>query len=629
MAIYHCRIQVIGRSAGRSAVSASAYRSGTKILDNENGILNDYTRKKGVIHSEIMLCKNAPVEYMDRAILWNSVHKIEKNKNAQLAREIEVALPKEFDTQTQIEVTREYVKNFVDEGMCADWSLHNKNDGNPHVHIMLTMRPIKENGQWGEKEKKVYSVDDKGERIPIIDKLTGQQKVDKRNRKQWKREYVQTNDWNNKEKSEEWRENWANICNKYLDEKHKIDHRSYKRQGIDKQPTIHEGYAARNIEKRGGVSERCEYNRQVRKDNEELAQIQSKSSQLQLIQTLISKNNQNFIKNDDLVRFIHKESIISLANMEELYLKHQERLNVLIPEVKRIEKEMSELTESQALIKMLPPILSCFKKECQEHKKYLAICNEIKDICNNTQRFDINSIIKAKEELMKLIITYEKVKRTKVDYNKISDWNRLENAIDDIHYLAKCVRKSYNEYDKCNRLLHPVRKKELKEKFERQVEKFSDLLDIFKMSQISVNRIDECYPDDDLITEILSSYERRIIHLRNLAEKEAKKEDFIEEYADIQQKINENKARFLELCSNVPEHERSRVYKALNFDGNEKKTNDIYIAENQVKDILSKYNIKKEEKQARFKVSDLKSDKYAPKSQKQEHTKQRNRGFTL
>jgi len=256
MAIYHCTIKNGGRSKGQSAIAAAAYRSASRLNDTEVGAICDYSKKKGVVHSEVSLCENAPAEYADRETLWNAVHKIEKAKDARLWREIEVALPREFNIEKQIETVREYVQGFVKSGMCADWNIHDKGDGNPHAHIMLTTRPIKANGQWGEKEKKDYARDENGEKIPIIDEKTGLQKVDSRNCKQWKRVYVQANDWNNTERVEEWREAWATVCNKRLEEKKTIDHRSYARQGIDQEPTIHEGFAARAIEENYRTSDR-------------------------------------------------------------------------------------------------------------------------------------------------------------------------------------------------------------------------------------------------------------------------------------------------------------------------------------------------------------------------------------
>ena len=273
MAIYHCSIKIISRSDGRSAVASAAYRAGEKLENQETGILYDFTRKSGVIYNEIILPENAPPEYKNRQNLWNAVQKIEKQSNAQLAREIEVALPIELKREQQIKIVHDYVqKNFVEIGMCADWAIHDKGDGNPHAHIMLTTRGIRKNGEWAAKEKKAYKLDEFGQRIPVIDPKTGQQKVryrkDKGEEKLWERETVQANDWNNRSKAEEWREAWAQEVNQYLSEQEQVDHRSYARQGKEQIPTIHEGYVARKIERAGGVSELCEQNRKIRKQND-------------------------------------------------------------------------------------------------------------------------------------------------------------------------------------------------------------------------------------------------------------------------------------------------------------------------------------------------------------------------
>lgn len=272
MAIYHCSIGIKGRSKGDSAVGSSAYRAGVKLKDEETGVTYDYTKKRGVVYNEVMLPQNAPKEYQNREVLWNEVEKVEKQPKAQLARDIEVGFPIEMSREQQIQCVRDYVQNnFVKEGMCADIALHDKKDGNPHAHILLTMRGIKENGEWDAKKRSVFKLDENGERIPVIDEKTGEQKIRDRGEKGiefvWKRETIPTNDWNEQYKAEEWRKAWAEECNKYLSQEQKIDHRSYKRQGIDKIPTIHEGHKARKMEKEGAVSDRCEINRQIAERN--------------------------------------------------------------------------------------------------------------------------------------------------------------------------------------------------------------------------------------------------------------------------------------------------------------------------------------------------------------------------
>ena len=258
VAIYHCSIKNIGRSDGRSAVACSAYRAAQKLRDKETGLLHDFTKKSEVIYSEIFLCKNAPAEYADRETLWNEVQKIEKNKNARLAREWELALPNELTVEQSKKLICDFSKTLVEEGMCVDVNIHWK-DNNHHAHIMGTTRAIKENGEWAPKAKKVYDLDENGERI--------YQKTDKTGKKIYKNHKEEYTNWNKEEKIEEWRERWADHCNQYLEKEQQIDHRSYERQKIDYIPTIHEGYAARLIEKRGGIAERCEINREIVKKN--------------------------------------------------------------------------------------------------------------------------------------------------------------------------------------------------------------------------------------------------------------------------------------------------------------------------------------------------------------------------
>jgi len=264
MAIYHLCIKIISRGKGKSAVAASAYRSGEKIKNEYDGIVHDFTRKGGIAHTEILLPENAPQEFLDRGTLWNSVEKIEKSKNSQLAREIEVALPKELDREKQIELIREYVKeNFVKVGMCADIALHDKNDGNPHCHILLTMRPLNEDTTWGAKSKKEYILDENREKIKL---KNGNYKTRK----------INTTDWNEQDKAEEWRKTWADITNKYLEEnsiQNKVDHRSYLRQGIEQIPTIHLGVSATQMEKKGIATDRGNINREIKHQNAILREI--------------------------------------------------------------------------------------------------------------------------------------------------------------------------------------------------------------------------------------------------------------------------------------------------------------------------------------------------------------------
>ena len=138
IAIYHCNIGIVSRGKGKSAVAAAAYRSGEKITNEWDGMTHDYTRKRGVVHTEILLPPHAPPSFSDRATLWNSVELYEKAGNAQLAREIDAALPIELSREEQIRLVREYCSSqFVSRGMCVDFAIHDTDSGNPHCHIML------------------------------------------------------------------------------------------------------------------------------------------------------------------------------------------------------------------------------------------------------------------------------------------------------------------------------------------------------------------------------------------------------------------------------------------------------------------------------------------------------------
>ena len=193
MAIYHLHVKVIGRKSGSSAVASAAYRSGSRLRDERLERSQDFSGKRGVVHSEVMLPDNAPEAWSDRERLWNDVEAFEIRKDAQLAREIEFAIPREMSEVQGIELARDFVRReFVDRGMIADLNVHwdMAEDGmpKPHAHVMLTMRGVDENG-FGQKVR----------------------------------------EWNRTEMVERWRERWAEVTNERLAELDidaRIDHRS-------------------------------------------------------------------------------------------------------------------------------------------------------------------------------------------------------------------------------------------------------------------------------------------------------------------------------------------------------------------------------------------------------------------
>ena len=272
IAIYHLSIKIISRGKGKSAVAAAAYRAGEKITNEYDGITHDYTCKDGIVHTEILLPNNAPAKYADRATLWNAVEQAEKNSNAQLAREIELALPVELSREQSLSLVCEYcLRHFVSAGMCADICIHDKKDGNPHAHVMLTMRPFEKKGRWAAKSKKEYILDDHGQRIRLKSGAFKTRKVD-------------VTDWNDQGKAEVWRQGWADLCNAALEREgiaERVDHRSYERQGVEQIPTVHLGVVAFQIEKRGIQTRRGDMNRQVLLDNKMLRQFCARIRKLQ------------------------------------------------------------------------------------------------------------------------------------------------------------------------------------------------------------------------------------------------------------------------------------------------------------------------------------------------------------
>lgn len=318
MAIYHLTAKVVSRGIGRSAVAASAYLSCSKMYNDYDGIQHDYTRKRGLIHQEVMLPPHAPPEWTDREKLWNAVEETEKTKDSRLAREFDVALPVELNKEQWLELLHSFIQeDFVDIGMCADFAIHDPHPPghNPHAHIMLTVRPLNEDGSWQYKTEKEYLCMKDGEErgftsaefkiaqkdgwekqyaynvggkkvymTPSAAQAQGYERINKHPKStKFGRQNPITERWNSDEQLILWRSNWAEATNQIL-KKYKInsriDHRSFAERGITEQPTIHEGVSARMMEKKGVVAERCEINRQIKADNKLLKELKKQVDKL-------------------------------------------------------------------------------------------------------------------------------------------------------------------------------------------------------------------------------------------------------------------------------------------------------------------------------------------------------------
>lgn len=432
MALYHNSTKIISRSSGRSAVGASAYRSGEKIYNEYDGIDHDFSRKQGVVYSEVMLPQQAKEEFKNRATLWNEVEKIEKAKNSQLAREVEVALPKELSRAEQIQLVKSYVQdNYVKNGMCADVNIHDKGDGNPHAHIMLTVRPIESNGEWGAKSKKEYLLDENGQKIKL---KSGQYKSKK----------IETTNWNSKEFLQSYREDWANKINQKLKEvgiNQRVDHRSYEEQGIEKVPTIHEGATARKMEQRGKVSDRMEINRKIKEINEKINQH---NIEVQKLKDETIKLNKSFKPKDEL---------ITIQNN--------------IKEIQEYKNEISNVTQKLKDIKReKEQILTCNKEnrmDIEKLKKLIVAENERKKSLGLFKRKEkqncddrINKYSKQVEELEKSLLSESKIselnkeivqvdKKLEIANEKLHIHDKEFNKLIDKEFQIKLDRKNKNK----------------------------------------------------------------------------------------------------------------------------------------------------------------------------------------
>ena len=268
MPVPHLNIKIVQRSKGKSAVAGAAYQAGEKLFSEYDQQMKNYRFKKEVVYTEIMLPTNAPPEYADRAKLWNSAEEVEKQWNSQLARRFVLALPREVPLEMCPQMMQEYCREqFVSKGMCCDFAIHDPNPPghNPHCHIMLTMRAIDENGKWMPKSRKVYDLDENGERIKLP---SGR----------WKSHKEDTVDWNEQYHAEEWPHGGEVIQNKYLElagSAERVDMRSYERQGLDIIPTVHMGAAVSALERKGIQTNIGNLNRDIKAANRMMNAIRS------------------------------------------------------------------------------------------------------------------------------------------------------------------------------------------------------------------------------------------------------------------------------------------------------------------------------------------------------------------
>ena len=427
IACTHFQISIQKRSENKSAVAGAAYQSGSKLFSEYDNRTKNYTRKQSeVIHSEILLPTNAPEEYLDRETLWNSAEKVETQWNSQLARKIIIALPREIPTEQYAELVRSYCREqFVSKGMCCDFAVHDKGDGNPHTHIMLTMRAIDENGKWLPKCRKVYELDEHGNRI-------GSHRED-------------IVDWNKRENAEIWRHAWEEKVNEYLEKNNRperIDMRSYERQGIDIVPTVHLGPAASEMERRGEETILGTLNRDIVKFNsvrkhlrKALTELKSWIEEIKKILSELKEEKEPTIA-DILIDYLNSRQEAHSGKSRYYYNKD---LSVDLKQVSQIVAFLQQhnITSADSLWEMIEEVSAVQSridtaeekiKELKKGIKFLSDYEKYKSVADEyaKKKFDRD---KFKTEHSKKLNSFYRAKRW-VDENPKSTTKSLKTEIE-------------------------------------------------------------------------------------------------------------------------------------------------------------------------------------------------------
>ena len=400
MALFHLNVTQIKRSKGQSAIAAAAYRSGEKLYSEYYGETSDYTNKGGVICSEILLPDHAPREYTDRQTLWNAVEKAEHGKNAQLAYSFDIALQNEFSLDENIALARQFLlEHFVSRGMVVDFAIHvpDTEPGgiqNPHFHVMAPIRPIEANGKWGIKQRRVYELDEDGNRL--LDAVGN-----------YIFNAVPTTDWGSPETLEFWREQWAAMCNGKFEEKglpERIDHRSYERQGVDILPTIHEGPSVRRMEAKGIRTDKGEFNRWIKATNFLIREIKKKIAALmdwlKDARTELTKPQtpdlfsllQAYFNQRNAGAYSQRAKVNNLKEYSELC---QYLLNHGITDITTLETHVSDLRTTTDSLKKKLDVQTAEMKMLQKIPEYFEDYKRLKPVFDGLQKIKFT---KAREK---------------------------------------------------------------------------------------------------------------------------------------------------------------------------------------------------------------------------------------
>lgn len=360
MAIYHFSAQVISRSGGGNALAAAAYRAGEKIQDH------NYTKKDRVNYTEILTPENAPEWAKNRESLWSTVEAAERRKDAQLCREINMALPLELKPEERQELAQNFCRNFTQLGMVADLAIHGQDTGNPHAHIMLTMRELKPEG-FGPKSR----------------------------------------DWNRRELVEEWREAWAKEANLALERaghEARIDHRTLAAQGIDREPTIHLGKAAKALSDKAVSKQECAPPLKIQL-NAELAELAKTTAEIGVIKAeLVELEDIERKQEPEFIARISELAIKALPNKIEMareewkkpYIEFIERNGKTVENYKYC-IERAELDASEDGIKEIKDYTNFMNRELRKYDMIGTTKEKYVKLAVNEYRVHYERIERSKE----------------------------------------------------------------------------------------------------------------------------------------------------------------------------------------------------------------------------------------
>ena len=548
MAIYHMEAKVVSRGAGRSAVAASAYLSCSRLYNDYDGIQHDYTKKRGLVWQEVFLPKCAPQEWQDREKLWNAVEEVETAKDSRLAREFVVALPIELNREEQIALLQEFIREqFVSDGMCADAAIHDTDGHNPHAHILLTVRPLDEQGKWQYKTEKEYLCMRNGEErgftaaefkaaqdegwekqypykvgkkkvymTPSAAEAQGLVRADKHPKStRYGRQNPISERWNSEEQLAAWRAAWADVSNRYLERagrEERIDHRSYADRGLTEQPTIHEGVSARAMEKKGIISDRCEINRQIKADNALLRELKA---EIKKLVTLVARTVPAIAEGLEKLRSRVLIFCYQLSRIRSGKSHIQQSLAVWKPEMERYAGLVQQIKEKSKERKALV----AEKKELPiyhvKRHKALAVCiaeltEDLEELCSEKalllQKFEYAEDAGA-EAFRKDIATMEAgLKKLETQEQKYSV--ELDKALTEYAELkAQAVDLDPVELYKARQAIRPAQEKAAEQQIEDAMHEKLSLIMLLNAKQEASRLLGED-ADEREIRQLLAQRQR-------------------------------------------------------------------------------------------------------------------------